>query len=71
MRIEILNPTPFLTLLFQGDFKMELRQKLLELTAEDGPNIPARTLAIYCGVSSTTLIQYKNGKVGLSKTLYE
>jgi len=30
---------------------LTLQQKLIELNANDGPNIPQRTLAVYCGVS--------------------
>ena len=48
---------------------MTLAEIINELTAEDGPNIPLRTLAIYCGVAHSTLSQYKNGKAGISEAL--
>ena len=50
---------------------MTLQEKLKELTAEDGPNVPARTIALYCGTSSTTIIQFKNGKVKVSEQLQQ
>ncbi len=50
---------------------MTLEQKILELTAEDGPNIPLRTLAIYCGTSHTTLSRFAHGKLGLSDKMRE
>lgn len=46
---------------------MSLVQAIIDLTDQEGPNIPLRTLAIYCGVSHSTLSQYKNGKLRLSE----
>lgn len=48
---------------------MTTQQKLLELTAEDGPNVPMQTLAIYCGTSSPTLSLYVRGKRNISQDL--
>ena len=45
---------------------MTLREKLLELNAQDGPNISLRTLAIYCGTTQPTLSMYIKGTRGLS-----
>lgn len=50
---------------------MTLEQKILELTAEDGPNIPLRTLAIYCGTSHTTLSRFAHGKLAISEKMRE
>lgn len=46
---------------------MTLEQKLLELMAEDGPNIPMRTLAIYCGVNQSTISRFVRGQLGVSE----
>lgn len=45
---------------------MTLEDKIKELTAEDGPNIPLRTLAIYCGTTHSTLSRFSKGQVGIS-----
>ena len=45
---------------------MTLKEKLLELMAEDGPNIPMRTLALYCGVSQPMLSLYVRDKANFS-----
>ena len=50
---------------------MTLEQKILELTAEDGPNVPLRTLAIYCGTSHTTLSRFAHGKLAISEKMRE
>lgn len=41
---------------------MEIIEILRGLTAEDGLNIPATTLAIYCGMSQQAFSQYITGK---------
>lgn len=46
---------------------MTLKEKIQELVAEDGPNIPARTLAIYCGISPTMIGMYLRGERNLSE----
>lgn len=50
---------------------MDLKQKLIEITAEDGPNIPLRTVAIYCGVSHATLSKFIHGKINMSPELQQ
>lgn len=48
---------------------MTLDEAIKELTAEDGPNIPLRTLAIYCGTTHPTLSRYARYRKGMSKRL--
>ena len=48
---------------------MSLENTIIELTDQEGPNIPLRTLAIYCGVSHSTLSLFKNGKIKISEQL--
>ena len=48
---------------------MTLKEKIIELTAEDGPNIPLRTIALYCGTSQPTLTLYIQGKRQISQQL--
>lgn len=48
---------------------MSLEQVIIDLTDQEGPNIPLRTLAIYCGVAHSTLSQFKNGKQKISAEL--
>ena len=50
---------------------MDLKTQIKTLTAEDGPNIPLRTLAIYCGVSHSTLSKWLNGKSNMTEELQE
>lgn len=37
---------------------MSLQKVLLELTDPDGPNIPQRTLAVYCGIGQSQLNRF-------------
>ena len=46
---------------------MDVVDKLQYLNSEDGPNIPMRTLAIYCGVSCGQICKYINRKNKLSE----
>ena len=48
---------------------MTLEQKIMDLTAEDGPNIPLRTLAIYCGTTHSTLGRFARGEYRISDKL--
>lgn len=48
---------------------MTLEEKIKELTAEDGPNIPLRTLAIYCGTTHSTLGRFSRGQLGISESM--
>ena len=46
---------------------MSLQNILLELTDPDGPNIPQRTLAIYCGVGQSQLNRFMKSGSGISE----
>lgn len=48
---------------------MSLENRLKELVAEDGPNIPLRTLAIYCGTTHSTLSRFMRGQLGISEQM--
>jgi len=48
---------------------LNLKSQLKYLTDEDGPNIPLRTLALYCAVSHTTLSKWLNDKINVSEEL--
>ena len=41
---------------------MTLQEKLMELNASDGPNIPQRTLAVYCGISQSAVCRIIKGE---------
>lgn len=41
---------------------MEVVEVLRYMNSADGPNIPLRTLAAYCGCSHNVLSEYLNGK---------
>ena len=41
---------------------MNIIEVIRYLTSHDGPNIPLRTLAIYCGLTHPTLSYYLHGK---------
>lgn len=41
---------------------MGLREILRELNAEDGPNIPQRTLSVYCGIDQSVISKYIRGR---------
>lgn len=45
---------------------MSLQNILLELTDPDGPNIPQRTLAVYCGVGQSQLNRFMKTGSGIS-----
>lgn len=45
---------------------MTLREKLKELNASDGPNIPQRTLAAYTGMYQPALCKFMQGKKELT-----
>jgi hypothetical protein len=70
VRIVFPNLYPMILHYFRGGY-MTLEQKILELTAEDGPNVPLRTLAIYCGTSHTTLSRFAHGKLAISEKMRE
>ena len=40
---------------------------LRELNAEDGPNIPQRTLSAYCGIDQSSISKYIHGAKVVSK----
>ena len=48
---------------------MKLKDQIKYLNSPDGPNISLRTLAVYCGVSHTTLSRWVNGTSGISNDL--
>ena len=45
---------------------MTLQQMLLELTDPEGPNIPQRTLAVYCGIGQSQLNRFMKTGSGMS-----
>lgn len=46
---------------------MSLQNILLDLNANDGPNIPQRTLAVYCGITQPQLNQFMKTGSGISE----
>lgn len=46
---------------------LSLQKVLLELTDLDGPNIPQRTLAIYCGIGQSQLNRFMKTGSGISE----
>ena len=40
----------------------DIVEVLRYLNSADGPNIPLRTLGVYCGVAHTAICAYLNGK---------
>lgn len=48
---------------------MTLENKIKELTMEDGPNVPLRTLALYCGTTHSTLGRFARGQLGISEKM--
>lgn len=46
---------------------MTLQEKLRELNDNDGPNIPQRTLAVYCGVTQPQLNAFMKKGTGISE----
>lgn len=48
---------------------MSVVDKLQYLNSADGPNIPMRTLAVYCGISAASVCNYINGKQKMDKEM--